>query len=328
MLKVAILSSWHVHAMEYAELFNENSDATITCVWDEDIVKGQEFADELGVPFEADLDLLLARPDVDAVCVNAPTNMHEEVIVKAANAKKHIFTEKVLAVTLPEAMAIKAAVEENNVKFTICFPHKTMPRNLFAKRVLEAGLLGQVTYLRVRNAHGGASDGWLPDHFYNQEQCGGGAMIDLGAHPMYLINWFLGMPESVSSAFTYVTGKAVEDNAVTIMKYADGLIAVSETGFVSGSSAFVLEIHGTQGSLTINDNDISLQSSRLIDSDLYNGVIKPQELPEELDHPVDNFIAGVLHDEAIVDLIDDAVVLTKLMVAAYKSHETGGFVTV
>ena len=64
---------------------------------------------------------------------------------------------------------------------------------------MESGKLGQITYARVHNYHNGSvapqadgSLGWLPPHFYDEVQTGGGAMMDLGAHPMYTLHWFLG----------------------------------------------------------------------------------------------------------------------------------------
>jgi len=328
MLKVAILSSWHVHAMGYARQFQKRTDAQVTVVWDEQPDKGKKFADDLGVDFEPDLGKVLARADVDAVCVNAPTNIHREVMVKAAEAGKHIFTEKVLALTMEDANAIKDAVAKAGVKFCISYPHRTMPHNLFAKKVVDEKLLGDITLFRVRNAHNGSSGGWLPPHFYDEEQCGGGAMIDLGAHPMYLIRWLMGRPDEMASAFTAVTKHAVEDNAVSIMKYANGAIAISETGFVSGASPFMLEIYGTDGTLTINGNEVRLASSKVTTNAEYMGFVKPNRLPQALPEPVDMFVDGVVHGKEIVFNMEDAVALTEMMVAAYKAHKQGGFVKV
>ena len=328
MLKVAILSSWHVHAAGYTKQFQNRADAQVTCVWDEDPAKGKTFAEGFKADFEPDLDKLLARGDVDAVCVNAPTNMHREVMVKAANAGKHIFTEKVLALTIEDCQAIKEAVEKNGVKFCISFPHRTMPHNLFAKKVVDEKLLGQVTLFRVRNAHNGSSAGWLPPHFYDEEQCGGGAMIDLGAHPMYLVRWLMGKPAEMASAFTKVTDHAVEDNAVSIMKYADGAIAISETGFVSGASPFMLEIYGTDGTLLINGKDVALASNKVTTNSEYAGFVTPGNLPAPLADPIDMFVDGILYGKEIIFGMDDAIALTEMMVAAYKAHQGNGFVKV
>ena len=326
MLKVAMLSRWHVHAPGYARQLQARPDVKLTAVWDEEPDKGREFAASLGIDFEPDLDVLLARSDVDAVCVNAPTNMHRDVMVKAARAGKHIFTEKVLAPTAKECADIRTAVEESGVKFCISFPHRTLPCNLLAKKVLDDGLLGEVSYLRVRNAHNGASAGWLPPHFYDETSCAGGAMMDLGAHPMYLIAWLFGRPTEISSAFTYVTGHAVEDNAVSVMKYLNGAIAVSETGFVSANSPFMLEMYGTEGSLVITGSDVRLISAKT-GGDISGWVI-PNKLPKALPDAIAQFVEGVLYDKEIIFGMDDAVMLTEIMEAAYKAHKQGGFVKV
>ena len=327
MLKVAILSGWHVHTISYANEFSARKDAKLTVVWDEEPARGKDIAAKYNIEFEPDLDKVLARADVDAVCVDAPTNMHCEVIVKAAKAGKHIFTEKVLAPTSEECAKIRAAVEEAGVKFCISFPHRTFPHNLFAKKVLEEKLLGDVTYMRVRNAHNGCSAGWLPPHFLDEVQCCGGAMIDLGAHPMYLVPWLMGKPAEMASAFTYVTNNPVEDNAVSVMKYENGAIAVSETGFVSSHSPFMLELYGTAGSLMIIGKDVRLISSKINDSATgFGGWISPDNLPKPLPSAIEQFVDGVLYGNEIIFGMDDACVLTEMMVAAYKSHKQGGFV--
>ena len=327
MLKVAMLSRWHVHAEGYAQELKSRDDVQLTVVWDEEPDKGEAFANQLKIAFEPDLDKLLARDDVDAVCINAPTNIHPEIIIKSAKAKKHIFTEKVLALTNNKASQIRDAIVSTGVKFCISFPHRTFPHNLFAKKVVEDGLLGDVNYMRVRNAHNGASAGWLPAHFYNEQQCGGGAMIDLGAHPMYLIPWIMGKPAEMVSAFANVTGHDVEDNAVTVMKYENGAIAVSETGFVTGFCPFMLELYGTEGSLVIFGDDVKLISSKLNDkTGAFSGWIKPDQLPHALPSPIMQFVEGVLYGKEIIFGIDDAVVLTEMMDAAYKSHKQGVFV--
>jgi predicted dehydrogenase len=67
---------------------------------------------------------------------------------------------------------------------------------------------------------------------------------------MYLARLFFGgMPESVSASYGYVTGRAVEDNAVAVLRYPGGGIAVVEAGFATSHSPFTIEVHGTQGSL-------------------------------------------------------------------------------
>src|SRR5690625_3418833 len=102
MLSVAMRSRWHVHANDYANQAKKHPELEIKWVWDEEPARGQQWAEELDVQFAGDLDKLLSNPNLDAVIVDTPTNLHPEVISKAANQGKHIFSEKVLAFTVAE----------------------------------------------------------------------------------------------------------------------------------------------------------------------------------------------------------------------------------
>ncbi len=322
MLKVAMLSGWHVHAKGYGEELKKMTDKVqITAVWDEEIERGQAWAKELGVDFEGDLNRLLSRQDVEGVVVDAPTNLHAEVMIAAANAGKHIFTEKVLAPTISEAMAIAEAIQQNGVKFCISFPHRTFSPNLFAKRVVDEKIIGDVTLLRVRNAHNGAIGNWLPPHFYDPVACAGGAMIDLGAHPMYLSGWLLGKPKSITSMFNSYTDRAVEDNAVSVIAYENKAIAIIETGFVTSNSPFSMELYGTEGSLMIGgpDNAIKIVSKNMDSSEWTT----PSELPSVLPTAIEQWVDGILKDSIIHFGLEDAIALTELMEGAYKSYREG-----
>lgn len=108
-------------------------------------------------------------------------------MVKAAREAKHI-TEKDIAPTLKEVNEILEAVRANGVKLTVSLPRVYHGYTLAINEVLEQG----VSFVRARLAHSGSTAGWLPSHFFSLEQCGGGVLIDLGCHPMYLARLFLG----------------------------------------------------------------------------------------------------------------------------------------
>lgn len=320
MLNVAMLSYWHVHAKDYARQLMELKNVRITALWDEIPERGREEAESIGVDFEEDLDVLLSREDVDAVVINAPTNLHTQIMVAAAKAGKHIFTEKVMALTVKECEEIARTVEDAGVKFCISFPQRTLPHNLFAKKVIDEQLIGDITLARIRNAHNGSVADWLPDHFYDPVECGGGAMIDLGAHGMYLSRWLLGKPSKVSSMFNNYTDRAVEDNAISLIEFENRAMAINETGFVSSNSPFSLELYGTEGSLFIGgpDNNIRLISNKL--GDKVMGWIAPTQLPNALKSPIRQWVDGILNDEEIIFGLEDGIQLTELMEAAYLSH--------
>ena len=326
MLKVAMLSRWHVHANEYANTIKRNENACVTAVWDEDPQRGQQWADELNVPFVADYETLLAREDVDAVCVVTPTNMHREVMVKAANAGKHIFTEKVLTPTVEEAFEVAAAVRASDIQFCISFPRRTIPEIRYAKQAIEEGLLGQVTTIRIRIAHAGSSRDWLPAHFYDLVACGGGAMMDLGAHGMYIARWLAGSPKRVVSLFSNMTSREVEDNAISMIEFESGLIAVNETSFVAYPDSYSLEIDGMDGGLRM----LSPREGVQVRSDKFNerGWQTQGNLPSRTPSPIDQWVTAC-HGGADAEFgIEDAVQLTELMEAAYVSFRDRVAVTI
>jgi predicted dehydrogenase len=322
MFHVAMLSGWHAHAKGYANALDEMPEVKISAVWDEDPERGEAWAAELGVDFVPELDAVLSRADVDGVVCAAPTNRHDEILVAAANAGKHIFTEKVMALTVDECSRISDAVRAADVKFCISFPYRTAPGAQYAHQAVREGLLGQLTFLRVRVAHNGGSGGWLPPHFWDPAPCGGGAMMDLGAHPMYLTRWLGGRPKSIMSMFTSLTGHAVEDNAVSLIEFENHCIGVSETSFVSTHSPFSLELSGTEGSLFVGgpDGEQVRMRSNTVDGDAWT---TPEKLPEPLPRPIRMWVEGVVNDAPIPFGLEEGTQLTELMQYAYESHRQG-----
>ena len=218
------------------------------------------------------------------------------------------------------AKGVKKAVEEAGVTFVISYPQRGRPCVQFAKKMMEEGAFGKVTLVRTRDAHSGVSGNWLPDYWFDKSAAAGGAMMDLGCHPMYLLAWFLGRPKRVTGLFTAPYGKPVDENAVAIAEFADGALGVAETGFISAGSPQTLEIYGTEGSLISHGEDVTFQSSKY--NDIHRGAFKPS-LPEGKPAPILQFIdavaAGTGSPEGLG--IDDAIALTELLENAYKGDE-------
>ena len=318
-MKVAVIGTWHVHAKEYAESIQKNPKSELACCWDSDQERGKRFAEELGIPFVADIQSIWNDDSIDSISVTTATADHPEILLAAAKAGKNIFTEKVLTLGLEDAEKVAEAVKSSGKVFTISFPHKTTPFMQFAKQLVDSGKLGTISYIRMRNAHNGTSANWLPPHFYDETETGGGAMIDLGAHPMYLLNWLLGEPKSVVSMFTEVAKKGVEDNAVSVIEFGGGAIGVSETGFLSPLNPNYLEVSGTEGGLVIRNEKVSYS----ILSEKDGAWQEADSMPEALPLPINQWIDSVTDGAPVRYDIDEAVSLTKFMVGAYASYRSG-----
>lgn len=313
-MKIAILGVWHVHAPDYTRTalahgevvgFFERSDAL-----------ADAFASHFGLPRFATVEDLLAS-DCEAVIVCSATKDHTADIIAAAKAGKHIFTEKVLALTDAECDAIESAVNESGVNFVISLFQKYVGSRKAVKAVAHSGELGKINYLRFRNSHNGSTGNWLPAHFYNAEECGGGAMIDLGAHGMYLTEWILGVPAVASSAFTVScdspavaekNADRVEDNAVTVMSYESGAIAVGETGFVSANDPVVFEVHGELGMVRMEGDRVTKRTAAT------GGQEVEVSVPESDPAPILQFVTGKILPGCGMA---EAKALTHMMVMAY-----------
>jgi scyllo-inositol 2-dehydrogenase (NAD+) len=321
MINVALLSKWHVHAVDYAREALAHPEITIKKIWDEDPLRGEAWAKQLDVSFESDLGKIWADPEIEAVIVTTPTSMHKEIIIEAAKHKKHIFTEKVLAFTVTDCQEIFTAVEANGVHFMISLPRLRESFYLYAQDAVDRDLLGKITMVRCRVAHDGAipsndhPNGWLPDRFFDSTNAGGGALIDLGAHPIYLTNRLAGPAESVIATLSNFYDHPVDDNAIVTVKYKNGALGIIESSFVSGSSIFMLEVHGTEGVLFV-------ENYRNVKMRIKNGEwIVPEELPAPLPDPMTQWVQAI--EEGVKPKITKIHRLTQINEMAALSHATG-----
>lgn len=309
-MKVAVCGLWHVHAEEY--FLHAMKLGEVVGVYDDNEQRRTEFCNKYQVKPTASFEELLDS-DAEGVIVATATNVHVDVMVELANAGKHIFTEKVLALTDEGAARIAEAVRRNGVRFVISLPWKYHAPQVAVYETVKSGELGKVNYLRFRNCHSGSLDGWLPAHFYSEEECGGGAMIDLGAHGMYLTDWICGVPVTAASVFTKsdatpLNVDGVEDNAVTVMGFADGCIAINETGFVSRGYPSSLEVGGEKGYVRADNNGVVKCTADTGYKTVNVAVGENQATP------IDQFLTGDILPGCG---LEEAVRLTHLMVMAY-----------
>lgn len=318
-IRVAVLSFWHVHAGDYTRRTIEHPDTELVTIWDDDEERGKAAAEQYGVEYTSDLEALFAREDIDAVTVTTETNRHRDIMVAAANAGKHIFTEKLLAPTVAEAEEITKACDDNGVKLIVSLPRLYDGYTPVVSELINSGKLGDITYGRVRLSHDGSSRNWLPERFYDPESAIGGALADLGCHPVYLTQLFLGStPATVSATYGAYTGRAVEDNAVVTVGYANGAIGVIEAGFVS-PNPFEIEIGGTEGIITFNDKDGVVVARGKAFGDGPEQIAIEEKAPSAYHQWVDHIQQGTRADANLAA----AVELTRLVVAANEAARTG-----
>ncbi|WP_099204346.1 Gfo/Idh/MocA family protein [Scatolibacter rhodanostii] len=317
MLKVAMLSKWHVHAKDYAQVVQESDLAEITAVWDDNAERGLAWSKELNCQFYEDLDELLADSSIDAVICDTPTTQHFEVISKAVKAGKHIFTEKVLAATVEECEKLTEMIEKAGITFTISYPLRSHPIELFAKEKIDNGEFGKINLIRFRRAHNGTTANWLPNYWYNEEEAGGGALMDLGCHPMYLADWLLTKPKHISAFLSSPFGTKVDEMAAVTIESEDGAVFVGETSFVSFFSPDTLEIYGSDATLIAIGDDVKYASKEI------GYTFVTPKLPAARPLPIELFLKACVDGTGTPKgfTAADGTALTKLIQNAYLSNE-------
>ncbi len=158
------------------------------------------------------------------------------------------------------------------------------------------------------------------DAFFDPQQAAGGAMIDLGAHPMYLARLFLGLPQSVSATYGSLTGRAVEDNATVVLRSPQGTVGIVEASFVNPFSPFTIEVHGTHGSLLYGTPDGIL---RIRSADAGTPGSSQwrvwTDIPADLPTPFSQWVTHIQQGTRAREHIQAAIDLSRLMEAANRS---------
>ena len=151
-------------------------------------------AQEIGCDFHtSDYRDLLARDDIDAIDICTPNNSHHEIALAAAEAGKHIYCEKPLAMNVAQAEAMAQAVAAAGVKSQLTFNFRFFPAIARAKALLEAGFVGRIFSFRGRYHRSSYISADKPMSWRLQrEVTGGGALFDLGSHILDLLYCLLG----------------------------------------------------------------------------------------------------------------------------------------
>ncbi|MDE5933798.1 MAG: Gfo/Idh/MocA family oxidoreductase [Lachnospiraceae bacterium] len=313
-LRIAFVGSWHVHGRDFAGKLQAMPDCEVTVYCGE----RSEWAEELSCRYETDYEKVLQDQEVDAVLLACSTAAHEEMIIRAANAGKHVFIEKALAVSNKAAYAIRDAVKENDICFTMSDPVMKAPQ-MFAKRLADEGKLGEIINMRVRCTHDQAFKGEVNAQFFETEQSGGGAMIDTGCKAVHILYQFMGRPVRANAMFHSYSGlaqeKQVDDNAVAVYQFPNGAIGVAECGWYSPKYQLSMDVLGTKGCICQRDDQVFY---RLEDTDWIQ--VKQEELPPAMTYPLNEWVDSMRCGKRSEKYgIEEAVCLTEMITAAYAS---------
>lgn len=237
--------------------------STVVAVMRRDAAKARDFAQRHGVPrWYADVDALVADPEVDAVYIASPHHLHLAHVTRAAQAGKAILCEKPVGVSLAEAQAVVDVCREASVSLTVAYYRRHWPLVQEMRRLLADGAIGEVVQARVQLA-----DQYVPDPerswLTEPEQAGGGALANAGSHWIDLVRYLLGDVDEVAAACSgHFGGFATEDTIGVQMRMASEALVSLNVTLCSPASVNEFDIAGTNGRLfagPLSDGRLMLQ---------------------------------------------------------------------
>lgn len=234
--------------------YKEKVEVKALCDIEEGKAEGLKEKFELtGADIVKDWKKLITRKDIDAIFVDTPNYLHEEMAIGAASNKKHILVEKPISITAKAADNMARAAKAAGVYLMVEQTQRFDPVHQAAKKILDSGILGKIHNIRGRIGHAGPeywSEG-KAHWFYDKKKSGGGAMIDIGVHITDLIRWFAGKPiaEVFATIRTIEKKVPVDDNATVLFKFADGSKGEIECSWTTRPYEVMTWAYGSKGKM-------------------------------------------------------------------------------
>jgi len=192
---------------------------------------------------------LLAIQELEGVIVSTPPASHEEIVMAALAAGKHVLCEKPLSNSLPACRRMVAASRTSGKLLTCGFNHRYFPAVKFLKQTLDSGRLGVLDHVRAFAGHTGLSE-FKASWMYDKDQIGGGALMDAGIHVIDLARYVLG---EVSQVYGVATGNVwkldrSEDNGFALFQSPSGKVATLHATWTEWKGyRFFVEAYGDRG---------------------------------------------------------------------------------
>jgi len=250
-----VISSYHARAIK------SHPDGEIVAVVDVNKARAEKIAAEFGGEAMTDLEAMLKRPDIDAVCVCSPTYLHAEHSLAAIRAKKHVIVEKSMATNLSDATLMIREAKDKNVKLAVIFQKRTEAAPQKIKKAISEGVFGRMVF-------GDASiKYWRNQAYYDSADWrgtwameGGGAAMTQGSHGIDLLLYMMGDVEKIYAWIDTVAHVRieVEDVALALLKFKNGAYGRLEASTATNpGQGNVFELNGTQGTVILVEDTIT-----------------------------------------------------------------------
>jgi len=228
--RISLLGTGLIGDFYTATLHGQRGRDRVEVVYSRSEDRRTAFQERWGIP-ESTTDMVAAieHPDTDVVVVGLPNFLHVEAVERVAQAGKAVLCTKPLGRNADEAKRMLEVVEDAGVFGGYLEDLVYTPKTLKAIAAVESGAVGDVTWVRSREAHPGPHSAW----FWDGRLTGGGAIIDLGCHCIEIIRSFVGKGnrpvEVMCHTDTLVHPISDEDNAIALIGSSRGRSASSRS---------------------------------------------------------------------------------------------------
>ena len=252
--KITMLGTGFIADFYTLTLHNQRGPEQVHMVYSRSEERAKGFQDKWGVPNgSTSLKKAINSSETDTVIIGLPNNRHEEAVIAAAEAGKAVLCTKPLGRNAEEAKRMLDAVEKagvfNGYLEDLVYP----PKTLKAIQSVKNGALGKILWVRSRETHPGPHSDW----FWDIEQAGGGAIVDMGCHCVEIIRNFVGKGirpvEAMCWADTLVHPIDAEDHGIGLIRFENGAMGQFEVSWAfRGGMDLRDEISGSEGTIWLN----------------------------------------------------------------------------
>ena len=193
-------------------------------------------------------DKLLEDPEVQAVYIPLPNNLHKEWVIKALKAGKNVLCEKPMSLNADDAREMFAVARENNVILMEAYAYLHSPYISSLKEDIKSGIIGDVDFIETAFY----TQGYVEDIRLYKE-LGGGAVYDLGCYCTTMILSLIGSEPEYVMANAEFNDKSADVFASALMKFRNGARAAFNVGMIfepgKDGRRDRLYIHGSKGTI-------------------------------------------------------------------------------
>ncbi|HRP33125.1 MAG TPA: Gfo/Idh/MocA family oxidoreductase [Agriterribacter sp.] len=254
MQKIAMLGSGFIGRFYADSLQGYRNKDKIVSIYSRREESAKKFAEDYAVDFwTTDMEVAIARPEVDVVCISLPNHLHEAAVMLCCKHKKAVITTKPLGRNATEAKRMLEAVEQAGIFNGYLEDLVYTPKFIKAHESVKNGALGRILWAKSRETHPGPHSDW----FWDIEQAGGGCILDLGCHCVEITRSYIGKDirpvEVMCWADTQVKPIDAEDHSIGLVKYENGAIGQFEVSWTfRGGLDLRDEVMGTEGTIWTN----------------------------------------------------------------------------